>query len=233
MKASATLFLLASPLILLFGCSSTHSQQALLDASLSQFENIYDFGKAEYTDGVVVLESTGNWFFPTKKTYKDFILTAEVLLPDVSEYSNSGIMFRGQIKQVDDGVVAVGYQAEVDPSPRKWSGGLYDQGRRQWLHPQHDTRSKPDEKFIKSYIPEWTDELANAYKHLEWNRYRIECRGSEIKIYVNDILTTHVIDTTDSEGFIALQHHGSQKLIDTGKTDNYIKFRNVYITELK
>jgi len=42
---------------------------------------------------------------------------------------------------------------------------------------------------------------------------------------VNDILTTHVIDTTDSEGFIALQHHGSQKLIDTGKTDNYIKFR--------
>jgi len=102
MKPSATLFLLASPLILLFGCSSTHSQQALLDSSLSQFENIYDFGKAEYTDGVVVLESTGNWFFPTKKTYKDFILTAEVLLPDVSEYSNSGIMFRGYMIKVGD-----------------------------------------------------------------------------------------------------------------------------------
>jgi hypothetical protein len=49
---------------------------------------------------------------------------------------------------------------------------------------------------------------------------------------VNDILTTHVLDNTDSEGFIALQHHGSKKLIETGKTDNLVKFRNVYITEL-
>lgn len=217
----------------LSSCAATANKpQNLLDAELSQFENIYSYGSAKYVDGEVVLESTKNWFYSTKKTYSDFILTAEVLLPDVEEYSNSGIIFRGQTRVVEGGRVAIGYQAEVDPSPRKWSGGFFDQARRLWLHPTHPTRSKPDDKFVKTFIPSWTDEHANAYKHLEWNRYRIECRGNEIKIYVNDVLTTHVIDNTDSEGFIALQHHGSKKLIETGKTDNQVRFRNVFITEL-
>lgn len=225
---SITLILMALSLI---SCAKPEPVN-LLDEELSHFENIYDFGTAEYVDGELVMQSTGNWFFTTKKKYKNFILSAEVLLPNVQEYSNAGIIFRGQTKQTDKGLVAVGYQAEVDPSPRKWSGGLYDQGRRQWLHPLHETRSKPDEKFLKNYIPEWTTELANAYQHLEWNRYRIECRGNEIKIFVNDILTTHVLDSTDSEGFIALQHHGSEKLKATGETDNIIKYRNVRILEL-
>ncbi|WP_371193793.1 DUF1080 domain-containing protein [Glaciecola sp. SC05] len=228
LRRSLLLFVLTH----LFACISTQAPKNLLDAELSQFENIYSYGVAEYRNGELVLESTKNWFYSTKKTYKNFVLTAEILLPDVEEYSNSGILFRGQTKPVEGGVVAIGYQAEVDPSTRRWSGGFFDQGRRQWLHPTHPTRSQPDEKFIKNFIPEWTEELANAYKHLEWNRYRIECRGNEIKIFVNDILTTHVLDSTDSEGFIALQHHGSKKLIETGKTDNQVKFRNVFITEL-
>ncbi len=231
MKVSLGLLLLFV-LFLATGCTSTGRSQNLLDEELSQFKNIYNYGSAEYIDGVLTLKSTKNWFYTTKKTYKDFVLTAEILLPDVEEYSNSGFLFRGKTKQTKNGVVAIGYQAEVDPSPRKWSGGFFDQGRRLWLHPTHPKRSKPDEKFIKNFIPEWTSKHANAYQHLQWNRYRIECRGSEIKIYVNDILTTHVLDSTDSEGFIALQHHGSKKLIETGTTDNIVKFRNVFITEL-
>ncbi|MDT0594626.1 3-keto-disaccharide hydrolase [Glaciecola petra] len=215
----------------LLSCSS-NNRIYLLDANLSQFENIYDYGTATYENGELVLSSTENWFFTTKREYSDFVFEAEVLLPDVQEYSNSGIIFRAQTQQQDNGMVAVGYQAEVDPSARKWSGGFYDQGRRQWLHPLHDTRSHPDEKFVENYIPEWSEELANAYRHLEWNKYRIECKGDEIKIFVNGILTTHVIDNTDSQGLVGLQHHGSKKLIETGETDNIIKFRNVYITEL-
>jgi len=213
----------------IFAASKSHN---LLDKELSQFTNIYDFGNAEVIDDELVLNSTGNWFFTTKKQYKNFILSAEVKMPDVSEYSNSGIMFRGQVKKGENGTEAMGYQAEVDPSDRKWSGGLYDQARRQWLHPKHDTRSFPDEDFKQNMLTTWSQEMANAYQHLEWNEYRIECRDSEIKIYVNDVLTTHVIDSKDQQGFIGLQHHGSHQLKETGKTNNVVRFRNVLITEL-
>lgn len=218
----------------LVACSAQKQPEPvnLLDDTLSQFNNIYAYGSAEVKDGQLILNSTGNWFFTTKKAYKNFILTAEVLMPDVSEYSNSGIMFRGQVKTNNDGQEAMGYQAEVDPSERKWSGGLYDQARRQWLHPLHNSRSFPDADFVQNYLGGWTDEMAKAYRHLEWNQYRIECRGSDIKIYLNGVLTTHVKDTKDSEGFIGLQHHGSELLKTTGSTNNVVRFRNVFINEL-
>jgi hypothetical protein len=218
------------------GCSATQhmgkSTQSLLDKDLSQFSNIYDYGNAEYINGELVLTSTKNWFFTTKKSYKNFILSADVLLPNVTEYSNSGILFRGQTGIVKSRLVAQGYQAEVDPSNRRWSGGLFDQARRMWLHPFHPKRSFPDEKLEKKLTPTWDEQHANAYKHLEWNRYRIECIDSDIKIYVNGVLTTHVVDTTDKEGVIGFQHHGSKELIETGTTNNLVKFKNIYITEL-
>jgi len=229
MKKLIISFIAAASMV---ACSTQEQRINLLDDNLSQFSNIYSYGSAEFKDGELILNSTANWFYTTKKEYKNFILTAEVLMPDVSEYSNSGIMFRGQVKPKDDGQEAMGYQAEVDPSERKWSGGLYDQARRQWLHPVHATRSFPDSDFVENYLPAWTDEMASAYRHLDWNQYRIECRGSDIKIFLNGVLTSHVKDTKDSQGFIGLQHHGSELLKTTGVTNNVVRFRNVFITEL-
>ncbi|WP_440877021.1 3-keto-disaccharide hydrolase [Thalassotalea sp. PLHSN55] len=220
--------------VLLVGCASNSPSPAisLLDKDLSQFHNIYPHGEAVYNNGELILKSTDNWFFTTKKTYRDFVLTADIKMPDVGEYSNSGIMFRGQAVETPKGTAAMGYQAEVDPSARQWSGGFYDQGRRKWLHPLHKTRSHPDEDFMMNYLPQWTPEMANAYQHLAWNTYRIECRGNEIKIFVNDVLTTHVLDNKAQQGFIGFQHHGSKVLKATGATQNLVRFRNIYITEL-
>ncbi|MGJ8680572.1 3-keto-disaccharide hydrolase [Paraglaciecola sp.] len=220
--------------ILLLSCAQNGKPKpyALLDKDLSQFSNIYKFGTAKMVGDELVLNSTGNWFFTTKKRYKNFILTGEIIMPDVKEYSNSGFMFRGSAIESKKGIVAAGYQAEVDPSDRKWSGGLYHQGGRQWLHPVHAKRSNLDQDFKKNFFDSWTPEMANAYKHLQWNKYRIECINNEIKIYLNGVLTTHVLDNKLKEGFIGLQHHGSAKLRKTGKTDNVVRFRNVMITEL-
>lgn len=224
------LYILIS-LSLLAGCVTTATSKNLLDPTLSEFHNIYDYGDAQYVDGELVLQATKNWFFMTQKTYADFILTAEVLLPDVTEYSNSGIMFRSQILNSEKGPMAIGYQVDIDPSDRKWTGGLFDQSRRLWLHPIHSTRSHPDEHFLLNYTPTWTTTMANAYKHLEWNHIRIECRGNEIKIYVNDVLTTHVLDNTDAEGYIGFQHHGSKTLRETGQSNNVVRFRNINVIE--
>jgi hypothetical protein len=206
---------------------------SLIDPQLNQFQNVYAYGDAAVVDDMIEINSTGNFFLVTKKTYRNFVFKAEVIMPDVKEYSNSGFIFRAQLKPTKDGFnEAVGYQAEVDPSPRKWSGGLYDQARRGWLHPTHATRSHPDHHFIRNILSDWTEEHSNAYKPGKWNQYRIECRGSNIKIYLNDILTTHLIDTKDAEGLIGLQHHGSKELQSTGKTENVVRFRNVTINEL-
>lgn len=213
--------------------SAVAEELSLIDPQLNQFQNVYDYGKAEVINDEIQLYSTGNFFLLTKKVYKNFIFNAEVKMPNVEEYSNSGIIFRGQLKPTKDGYQeAVGYQAEVDPSDRKWSGGLYDQARRDWLYPVHPTRSHPDHHFIRSVLGEWTAKQASAYRPGEWNAYRIECRGSNIKIYLNDILTTHVIDTKDAEGFIGIQHHGSKALKSAGTTDNVVRFRNLTIREL-
>ena len=231
MKNKILLMLIAG---LAFSCVSTPQKQDLYsDPEFKDCMNVYNDGQYELKDGVVHMTSKKNFFFPTKKRYADFILEYEVKMPDVEEYSNSGLIFRAQIKEDKKGKSVIGYQAEVDPSERAWSGGLYDQGRRGWLYPKHAKRSKPDADFKGSQLPEWTEEKKKVYKHLEWNKYRVECRGSDIKIFLNGTLMTHVIDTKDAEGHIAIQHHGSKEFAKTGKTKNMVQFRNITIQELE
>ena len=67
----------------------------LLDAELSKWENPYEWGTAEYDDGVVTLSSEkGKWFLLTKKQYANFIFEAEIKMPVAK--GNSGFMFRCQ-----------------------------------------------------------------------------------------------------------------------------------------
>ena len=71
--------------------------------------------------------NTPNTFLATTETYGDFILELEV---KVDPLLNSGIQFRSLSESnVMNGRVH-GYQAEMDPSPRAYSGGIYDESRR-------------------------------------------------------------------------------------------------------
>jgi len=162
--------------------------------------NPYEWGKVSVDDGVIVLEGNPKFFLVTEKTYKDFIIEVEVNVP---VGGNSGVQFRCHYKKNK----LWGYQAEVDTSARKWAGGLYDEGRRGWLNPLKD---KP--------------EAQAAFKNGQWNKYRIEAVGDHLQIWVNGIQTTDFHDAEDTEGHIALQHHGEK-----GKV---YRFRNARIKEL-
>ncbi|WP_016956592.1 3-keto-disaccharide hydrolase [Catenovulum agarivorans] len=229
-----TIIAIAAAALLLGCCPNTHSSKdtTVLSSSLTHWNNVYADGEFELVNGEMHLISHGNWFLLSKQQYSNFIFEAEVLMPDVEEYSNSGFIFRAQTRphKSGKGLEAYGYQAEVDPSPRKWSGGLYDQGRRKWLNPLHETRSHPDADFAENKSPEWNENKREAYRHLEWNKYRIEAIHNEIKIFVNGVLTTHVIDLKDSQGYVGIQHHGSKSYTGSGKRTNVIKFRNIQIT---
>jgi hypothetical protein len=191
----------------------------LVDDSMSQWENPYDWGKAEVKDGVISLTSDkGKWFLLTKKEYANFIYEAEIKMP-VGK-GNSGFMFRCQAKKNK----AWGYQAEVDTKDRKWSGGLYDEGRRTWfISPNRDRADSDEEK--NASIAAFRDRAGECFKQGEWNKYRIICIGDHIRIYVNDVLTTDIHDSMDLKGYIGIQHHGEDGQV--------YKFRNLRIKELK
>ena len=97
-------------------------------------------GTADYKveNGMIVgstVVNSPNTFLCTEKEYGDFILELEVKIDDTT--SNSGVQLRSHFNDTaNNGKGRVyGYQCELDPSARKWSGGLYDEGRRDWLYP--------------------------------------------------------------------------------------------------
>jgi hypothetical protein len=93
-----------------------------------------------------------NEFLVSEKEYGDFILELEI---KADESLNSGVQIRShcfdhattydrgneQIK-IPAGRVH-GYQIEIDPSSRAYSGGLYDEGRRGWLQNLKDKVDVP------------------------------------------------------------------------------------------
>lgn len=168
-------------------------------------------GKALYAvkDGEIIgttVFKEPNSFLVTEATYGDFILELEFKL---DADMNSGIQFRSESKaDFKDGRVH-GYQMEIDPSARAWTGGIYDEARRDWL-------------YTLEYNP--TGKL--AYKKGAWNLCRIECIGPVMRIWVNGVPTANLVDDVTLKGFIALQVHSVGKAEDAGKT---IRWRNIRI----
>ena len=150
--------------------------------------------------------NTPNTFLATKERYTDFILEVEVL---VDPLLNSGIQIRSNsLPDYRDGRVH-GYQVEIDPSKRAYSGGIYDEARRGWLY-----NLAANEKGRK------------AFKQKDWNKYHIEAIGNEIRVWVNGVNTANLVDDMTSEGFIAFQVHGIR---DEKQNGTEVKWKNIRI----
>jgi len=181
-------------------------------------------GKATYAveDGVIVgttVAGTGNSFLCTERDYGDFILELEL---KADQALNSGVQIRSHCfdheTSYDFGAQTIkipagrvhGYQVEVDHNPgRRWSGGIYEEGRRAWLFP------------LATNSPG-----SLAFKFGEWNRYRIRCVGDTIETWVNGVPAANLVDAESLRGFIGLQVHGSKT------AGLQVRFRNIRLQEL-
>jgi hypothetical protein len=189
-------------------------------------------GKAKYAiegDTIVgtSVANTSNSFLCTDREYGDFILELDL---KVDNELNSGIQIRSHVfdKPTEQELKnpagkmetykfpadrVHGYQVEIDPSDRAWSGGIYDEARRGWL-----------------YGLEGDDRQAarQAFKKNEWNHYRIEAVGPSIKTWINDVSVADLTDDVDASGLIALQVHAVENRL-AGKQ---VRWRNIQIKEL-
>lgn len=169
-------------------------------------------GAADYkvVDGAIVGTSrpdTPNSFLVTEQNYSDFVLEFEVRQDGGP--TNSGVQFRSlSTPDVGNGRVR-GYQTDIDPSSRQWSGGIYDEAQRGWL-----------------YTAELHPPAKALYKYGEWNRYRVEAIGPRLRVWINDGAAADVIDDATPEGFIGLQVHSINGPEETGRS---VSWRNVWI----
>jgi hypothetical protein len=168
-------------------------------------------GKAKYTieNGEIVgttVLGEPNTFLATEKDYGDFVLEFDF---KVDSTMNSGVQFRSlSTPEFKNGRVH-GYQYEIDPSKRGWTGGIYDEARRDWLYTMDlNPATKP------------------AYKKGQWNKARIECIGNNIRTWINGQPAAYVVDDVTSKGFIALQVHSIGEKKDEGRQ---IRWRNLRI----
>jgi hypothetical protein len=183
-------------------------------------------GKAKYRaeDGQIVgttVPNTVDSFLCTKRDYSNFILELEF---KVQPPLNSGVQVRSQCfdeaKTVELGgkKYAIpagrvhGYQVEIDPSDRAWTGGIYDEGRRGWLQDLKENET-----------------ARKAFKQGKWNKFRIECRGDSIKTWLNGVPAADLKDSATPSGFIGLQVHSVGKREDSLE----VRFRNLRLKELK
>lgn len=217
MKSKSIHFIYGSFLILLLACTGQKKSSETLWQNLYNGKDLTGWiqrnGEApfEAVDSMIVGTTklnTPNSFLCTEKDFGDFILEFDFL---VDSSMNSGVQFRSlSLPEYQNGRVH-GYQVEIDPSPRGFTGGIYDEARAGWLYAVNDPGQ---------------DAARRAFKNGQWNRIRVEAVGNHIKTWVNDIPVANLYDETTSSGFIALQVHA---INDSSMLGKQIVWKNIRI----
>ncbi|MDR0429684.1 MAG: DUF1080 domain-containing protein [Tannerellaceae bacterium] len=197
-------------LLCLTGCRTNDGWQQLFNGKdFTGFKQLNGEAPFKAEDGCLIGTSVPNQpnsFLATENNYGDFILEFEVFCdPSL----NSGVQFRSESRPDYQNERVHGYQCEIDPSDRAWSGGIYDEARRGWL----------------VTLTDYPDGRA-AYKKNDWNKYRIEAIGENIRIWLNGVNTANLYDKETLSGFIAFQVHAIYSDEQNGKE---IKWRNIRI----
>ena len=175
---------------------------------LKGWKQVNGTAKYEVINGELVgtsVDSPVNSFLVTEEEFGDFILEMEFSMDSI----NSGIQIRSERRENYLEGRVYGYQVEFDPTPRAWTGGIYDESRRGWIYPLEYNRG-----------------AKSAFRLKQWNYCRIEAIGNSIRVWINGVPTAHVIDDMTAKGIFALQVHGIYRKEDVGLK---IRWKNIRI----
>lgn len=183
----------------------------------------------DIVDGVLVgttIKGIPNSFLVTGHSYSDFILELDF---KIDKGINSGVQIRSDVYEEETTTPYLngsleesertwpagrlyGYQVEIDPSERAWSGGFYEEGGRGWLQPLNENEAARE-----------------AYKPEEWNHLKIKAQDNHFETWINGVKAADYTDDKLDSGFIGLQLHSAWKDEQVGKK---VWFRDLKIQEL-
>ncbi len=200
--------------LLLFTMMATKSpaqmQQLFNEKNLKGWKQVGGIAEYKVENGVLVgtaVPDSPNSFLVTEQAYSDFVLELEIY---ISSQMNSGIQIRSNTdKNYRDGVFH-GYQVEIDPSERAFSGGIYDEQRRGWLYPLSRN-----------------EQAKSALKFNQWNKIHIEAIGNSINTWINGVHCARLIDDETATGHIGLQVHSTNGNAELVGTD--VRWKNIQI----
>ncbi len=161
-------------------------------------------------DGAIVGTPGGApTFLMTERSFTDFELSYEVR---VEGGLNSGVQIRSRVAGGfgQRGGKVRGLQVEVDPSARRYSGGVLDHGGRGWLNPLIE----------KPYA-------RRAWRAGEWNRVDVAARGPLIRTWVNGVPAARLMDARDASGRIGLEVPAAK-----GDGAGRVRFRGLKLREI-
>lgn len=167
-----------------------------------------------------------NSFLCTNREYSDFILEYDVR---IDEGINSGMQIRSHVWEKDTATSYVepsgksvhrkwpagkvwGYQIELDPSKRAWSGGFYEEGNRGWIVTLAEN-----------------EDARNAFRANDWNAFRVKADGNHFQVWINGTLAVDTHDDLTKSGFIGMQVHKVFRQEQEGKK---VCWKNIRIQKL-
>ncbi len=153
------------------------------------------------------VEGSPNSFLCTTKQFGDFIFECE---SKVDWTLNSGVQFRSESSPDKKEGRVYGYQMEIDATDRAWTGGIYDESRRGWLH-----------------TLEGQERSQKAFRKDGWNSLRIEAIGTSIRTWVNGVPCADIVDAQTPRGFFSLQVHSVGN--DSTRIGKAVRWRNIRV----
>ncbi len=226
------IFLIALTMAAVIGCGPKEKWTDLFNGENLDGWEVKGADEANFyvEDGMLVAETemgVPNVFLVTSRPYANFELELDFkAAPGI----NSGVQIRSSVHEVSattryvsgsleerdrdwtPGTVR-GYQIEIDPSERAWTGGFYEEGGRGWLVPLADNV-----------------EAGEAFNLDEWNHFRIVANGNSFQTWINGVLAVDTTDDLTSTGFIGLQLHSIKTEEKAGRKT---LFKNIRIRDLK
>ena len=230
MKKSILLFC-ASGLLFLISCNPDGGWVDLFNGTDLQGWEVKGAPESNFfvENGILVAETKmglPNTFLATKNNFANFELEVDF---KVNKGMNTGVQIRSGVYDeptttpylngsLEEGTrdwvagTVNGYQIEIDPSDRAWSGGFYEEGGRGWLVPLNEN-----------------EEARKAFKQEDWNHFRIIAAGNHFQTWINGIKAVETTDDKASTGFIALQLHSINNEDQVGLR---VLWKNIRIREL-
>ncbi len=159
--------------------------------------------------GVLICRGTPVGYLRTKADYENYRLQIHWRWKPGGKGGNGGVLVHTSTpKELAIWPKSVEIQLQSKNAGEFWTIGTE-------LHVENEATRRKDRQFLK--LAEGSEKAVG-----KWNKMEIDCRGDQIRVWVNGVLVNHATDCSETKGAICLQSEGTE-----------MHFRKITLTPLE